>query len=58
MQPPAEHVHWMFATGFLLLGAVPARGGGRRSRGLAATALACVPVAVVRLPQGVLMWPS
>ena len=20
MQPPAEHVHWMFATGFLLLG--------------------------------------
>jgi hypothetical protein len=19
MQPPAEHVHWMFATGFLLL---------------------------------------
>ena len=20
MQPPAEHVHWLFATGFLLLG--------------------------------------
>ena len=20
MQPPAEHVHWVFATGFLLLG--------------------------------------
>ena len=20
MQPPAEHVHWMFATGFLFLG--------------------------------------
>ena len=20
MQPPAEHVHWMFATGFLMLG--------------------------------------
>ena len=25
MQPPAEHVHWLFATGFLLLGALPAR---------------------------------
>ena len=20
MEPPAEHVHWMFATGFLTLG--------------------------------------
>ena len=20
MEPPAEHVHWLFATGFLLLG--------------------------------------
>ena len=20
MQPPSEHVHWLFATGFLLLG--------------------------------------
>ena len=29
MQPPAEHVHWLFATGFLLLGALPAR--ARRS---------------------------
>ena len=29
MQPPAEHVHWLFATGFLLLGLLPAR--ARRS---------------------------
>ena len=32
MQPPAEHVHWLFATGFLLLGLLPARRGDRRAR--------------------------
>ena len=52
MQPPAEHVHWMFATGFLLLAlfllaeAIVGRGG------LAAAHVADVPLAVVRVPDG------
>ena len=48
MQPPAEHVHWMFATGFLLLGlfllaeAIVGEEVWRRRP------LAAVPLAVVR----------
>ena len=32
MTPPAEMVHWLFATGILLLGAGQARRGDRRRR--------------------------
>ncbi len=49
MQPPAEHVHWLFATGVLLLGAAPPRRGDRRSRGLAPACLAGISLAVAAL---------
>ena len=58
VQPPAEHVHWLFATGFLLLGLCLLARGDRRRRGLAAAA----PGAPTSGPRcssalGVLMWP-
>ena len=58
MQPPAEHVHWLFATGFLLLGALPARAGDRRRRGLGRRrAGAPTSGRACSSALGVLMWP-
>ena len=58
MQPPAEHVHWLFATGVLFLGALLARRGDRRPRGLATAARGGAylwPALLFGL--GVCMWP-
>ena len=38
--PPPEHVHWLFATGFLMLGLCLRRRGGRRNGGLDAARVA------------------
>ena len=58
MQPPAEHVHWLFATGFLLLGAAacsPRRSSATRSGGGARWRAYLWPGLLFGL--GVLMWP-
>ena len=59
MQPPAEHVHWMFATGFLFLGLLHAR--ARRSSATEVwrrRRVARLPLAGARCSlMGVLMWP-
>ena len=49
MEPQAEMVHWLFATGLLLLGLCLARRGDRRPGGVADAPLARLPLAGARV---------
>ncbi len=58
MLPRAEMVHWLFATGILLVGSVPALRGDRRHRGLAdARRGGSTSGRALAFALGVFLWP-
>ena len=57
MQPRAEMVHWLFATGFLLLGLILLAQAIVGAGGLGARRVAGLPLAGIAFGLGVLMWP-